>query len=208
MMNDRPTIETAELGHTFLDSELKDQCKVIVGGIAWPGKQPGFGVILALDAQKYYEGGHIILLDEVESFRLGELIRKCEGLNLKYRPKFWSGDNKNAAAGKFMLDSQSNSPFWVSHSSILDLEQPYSYTLTIIQDLLRDGSRRLFLKSSTISGHLGTIKQEDVASLQVGDLPAIEALAFAVCELKDDSLWWPKPPPRQDKPGHSYPMGF
>ena len=209
MMNDRPTIETAELGHTFLDSELKDHCKVIVGGIAWPGNQPGFGVVLALDAQKYYEGGHIILLDEVESCNLGELIRKCKALNLEYRPKFWSGDNKNAAAGKFMLDNHDNTRFWVSHSSVLDMEQPYSFMLPTLKDLLRDDNRRLFLKSSIIAGHLGTIKDEDVASLQVGDHPAIEALASAVCELKNDSLWWPKPPPRQgDTPGHLRPMGF
>ena len=39
------------------------------------------------------------------------------------------------------------------------------------------------------------------------DQPAIEALSFAVCELKDDARWWPPEPPRYDKPAHAYPMG-
>jgi len=201
-------VKTADLGHPFTDEDLKEHCKVVVGGIAWPGRQAGFGVILALDINRHWQGGRIYLLDEVKSSGLGELIRMCEGLDLKYHPKFWSGDNKNASAGKFMLDNQNNSRFWVSHSSVLDLEQPYPYVLATLKDLLRDDNRRLFLKSSIIAGHLGTIKPEDVASLQVGDHPAIEALAFAVCELKNDSRWWPKPPPRQDKPGHAYSKGF
>ena len=205
-MNDRPTIEAADLGHTFLDSELKDHCKVIVGGVAWPGKQPGFGAVLALDDEEYYEGGHIILLEEVESFDLGELIRKCEALNLKYGLESWSGDGKNTAAGNFMLENQNT--FWVGHSSVIDMDQPYSYMLPTLKDLLRDDSRRLFLQSGTIAGQLGNFIPEDVASLQLGDHPAIEALTFAVCELKDDATWWPKPSPKQEKMAAAYPMGF
>jgi len=208
MIDEPVTIETAKLGHTFVGNELKDQCKAIIGGIAWPGKQAGFGVILALDIDEHWQGGRIYLLDEVESWDLGELIRKCEALNLKYKPKFWSGDDENAAAGKFMLDRQSKSRFSLIHSSVIDMEQSYSYMLTILKDLLRDDNRRLFLKAGIISGHLGTIKPEDGACLQVGDHPGIEALACAVEELKDDARWWPPEPPRHEKPAASYPMGF
>ena len=210
-MDEPVDIETAELGHTFADSELKDQCKVIMGGIAWPGKEAGYGVILALGINEHWQGGRIYLLDEVKSFDLGELILKCEALDLKYKPKYWSGDDKNAAAGQFMLDIQSKSRFWVSHSSVIDMDQPYPYMMATIKDLLRDDSgddnHRLNLKASVIFDHLGTIKK-DVVSLQLGDHPAIEALAFAVCELKDDALWWPKPLPRYEKPASAYPMGF
>ncbi|MBM3302184.1 MAG: hypothetical protein FJY85_19815 [Deltaproteobacteria bacterium] len=41
---EQPTIETAPLGYTFTDQELAAQCRVVVGGIAWPGKRPGYGV--------------------------------------------------------------------------------------------------------------------------------------------------------------------
>jgi hypothetical protein len=46
-------IESADLGHPFTARELRSQCQVLIGGIAWPGKRPGFAVVVALVLQRY-----------------------------------------------------------------------------------------------------------------------------------------------------------
>ena len=74
---------------------------------------------------------------------------------------------------------------------------------------LREESRQLFLKASRIVADLSVIVPEEVWFMEIGEYPAIEALAFAVCELKDDSRWRPQREQRRyDPPTYMRPLGF
>ncbi len=42
----------------------------------------------------------------------------------------------------------------------------------------------MFLKDSKTKNYLGEIEPSEVVSLELGDYPAIEALAFAVIEMR------------------------
>jgi len=74
---------------------------------------------------------------------------------------------------------------------------------------LRKDSRRLFLKASKILADLGAIVPEEVPFAEIGEYPAVEALAFAVCELQDDSRWRSQREQRRyDPPTYMRPLGF
>ena len=60
-------IESADLGHPFTGRELRSQCQILMGGIAWPGRRPGFAAVLALGKQIYTDGANFVLLDEVDT---------------------------------------------------------------------------------------------------------------------------------------------
>jgi hypothetical protein len=208
------TIETAPLGHTFTDKELQEQCAAIFGGVAWPGKHPGFAIVLALDTEEYLEGRHMHVLDEVESRDIGELIRRCTALDVKYKPKIWFGNDRNSAANRLIFDmmkqrqprqdtEQQRPGFSVLGSDLLDLETPYSFMLAMLKDLLNEECRRLFIKDSRVKGHLAQIDQDtDTSALAFGEYPAIEALAFVVCEAKDY-----EPPKPEKNPYDRRPKG-
>ena len=74
---------------------------------------------------------------------------------------------------------------------------------------LCEDSRWLFLKASKIVADLSVIVPEDISTMQVGEYPAIEALAFAVCELQDDSRWRPQREQRRyETPTYMRPLGL
>ena len=73
---------------------------------------------------------------------------------------------------------------------------------------LREESRQLFLKASRILADLSVIVPDEVPFMEIGEYPAIEALTFAVCELKDDSRWRPPREQRRQRPPVLHRLGF
>ena len=194
----KPNFKTAELGHTFSHQELEIQCKGVHGGVSWPGKRPGFAVVIAMDSAKHLDSHDIYLLDEYESFRIRELVRQCGVLDYKYAPAMWIGDDKNGAADRFIdeMNKDLKLPdsthkqrrcFSLTSTSLLDMERPYPYILDTLKELLNSGQerRQLILKDSKVMRYLAEIEEADVAELELGSYPAIEALAFAVIEMRD-----------------------
>ena len=202
-------IKTAKLGHPLSRAELAEQCKRIYGGVAWPGKNPGFAVVIAMGREKHFDKHDIYLLDEFESFDTRELVRQCGALDFKYRPDRWVGDTRNDAADRFIreLNAELATPddlqtlsvldfgrrvtdfsqrrrFSLASTAMLDMEQLYPYVLPQIKGLLDPDRRQLFLKGSKVADYLSGIEPGQIAELQLGDYPAVEALAFAVIEMR------------------------
>lgn len=71
-------VKTAPLGQTFDIRALKECCKAVRGAVSWSGKNPGFVVIVAMNSFKHFgiERREIVLLDEVETRDIWELIRR------------------------------------------------------------------------------------------------------------------------------------
>jgi len=180
-------IRVSELGHTFADWQLEYQCKSIFGGVSVPGSNPGFAVVIAMGKEERFAGHDMCLLDEFESFDLRELIQKCRAFDLKYAPKMWIGDDKNSAADRFIteMNTSSKGRFGLTSTAMLDMEDLYSYIIPQIKDLIREDRRRLYLKDSKVVNYLGGIQAGEIAELEPGDYPAIEALAFAAIEMRD-----------------------
>ena len=182
-------LKKAELGQTFDGKELKECCSGVYGGLSWPSKRPGFAVVVAANSLKTFgrERDEVCLLDEVESADMWELIERCSGLDLKYGPSAWIGDNENPIADEFMREMRSDSnwcAFSVTRASILAMDRPYQYMLQSLRRMLRKDNRRLFLKDSRSLEYLREIEDGPEVELELGEFPSIEALAFAASEGK------------------------
>lgn len=182
-------LKKAQLGQAFGWQEMKNCCKSIYGAVSWPGRRPGFVVVVAMDSAMRFDNHDICLLEESESFYMRDLVRSCGALDLKYSPDRWVGDYKNDAAFKFITEMNSEherhgQKLRLTPTQLLDMEQLYPYILDEIRRLLSKGCRQLFLKDSKILNYLSEIEEGETASLELGDFPAVEALAFAVIEMR------------------------
>ncbi|MHC4297022.1 MAG: hypothetical protein ACYS7Y_06955 [Planctomycetota bacterium] len=184
-----------ELGQTLPQSTLQFQCKSVFGGVAFPDKRPGFAVVVAMANEKRGDNRDFALLDEFESMSMREIVRQCGVLDMKYTPAMWIGDDKNDGADRFIDEMnedlksadgyKEHRHFSLTSTSLLDMEQPYPYFLDTFKELLNTERRQLFLKGSRVVSYLAEVETGDVAELTWGTYPAIEALAFAVIEMRD-----------------------
>jgi hypothetical protein len=195
-------LKETSLGQPFERKDLKHCCKAIYAGVAWPGKRPGFAVVIAMDKEEHFDNHDICLLDEYESFDTRELVRQCGVLDHKYQPQRWIGDSRNNAADRFIremnseLESREDSQarivgaterrrrFNVCSTQMLNMEQLYPYILPHIKSLLDKDRRQLFVKDSSVLNYLSAVEPSEIATLEFGDFPAVEALAFAVLEMR------------------------
>ena len=201
-------IKTTKLGRTFTPDELTEHFKAIYGGVAWPGKRPGFAVVLGMGHDKVCGHYSIYLLDEFESMHLLKLIRQCGALDFKYRPSRWIGNPKHGSADRFIQEMNQESQtrpecpeearrFYVSSTWLLEMEPLYPYLPDTIQDLSNENCRQLYLKDSRVLNYLRGIEESEIATLEIGDYPSIEALAFAAIGLRDYGIAIDRPRPRQ-----------
>lgn len=186
-------LKEAKLGETFAVHDLERCCRGIYGGIAWPGKNPGFVVVVAMSLGKENvpDSHEICVLDEFESFDTWELIRQCRRLNVQWEPELWVGDTNNAADEFInrMNEDHTEPHFDMSRSYLLDDMEPpclYPYILGTVRRLT-EKSCRLCLKDGKVSNYLLGIKGDEIATLERGDFPAIEALGYAVEETEQQT---------------------
>ena len=194
-------IKTAKLGQQFSQKDLKLKFQAIYGGVAWPGKRPGYAVVAAMGWAKHFDNYDIYLLDEFESMDMRVLVRQCGVLDYKYLPTMCLGDGFNDAADRFIQEMNSEREpdysgqqitigkqlqrhFSICKTPILDMVCPYSYIMPELKRLLDKERRQLFLKDSKIFDYLVGIETQEIPTMEFGVFPAIEALAFAVIGLR------------------------
>lgn len=190
----RPIIETAELGYNFTPVELL-HCKAIYGAVAWPGKRPGFAVVIGMTPNN-----EMYLLDEYESGDIGELVKRCGTLNFEFyfnsnsKTRRWFGDYEHAAARKFIQEmnrkTENRDPFSLYGLSILNMKENglYEYILPKLKgEFLKADKKRLFLKNSKVRDYLSSIGDPQESTMKLGEYPAIEAVAIAAIELQREA---------------------
>lgn len=206
-------LKKAELGYTHeVRWEMNKACKAIFGGVSWPGKRPGYAVVVAMDLHRRFKSYEVCILAEYESPSVRELVRQCDILDYTYEPQKWIGDWKNDAADKFIRELNSEKTkqvpkFSVNLTPMLEMENLYPYMLDELKRLLDAKRRMLFLKDAKVVNYLSEIEEEDIASLELGEYPAIEATCFAVLTMlieQKNLIERPKLPTKQDR---SYSIG-
>lgn len=210
-------LKEAELGYTHeVRWEMNKACKAIFGGVSWPGKRPGYAVVVAMDLHRRFKSYEVCILAEYESPSVRELVRQCDVLDYKYEPKKWIGDWKNDAADKFIRELNSEKTkqvpkFSVNLTPMLEMENLYPYMLDELKRLLREDRRMLFLKDSSVSRYIMEFgepgKTDDMSAFELGDYPAIEATCFAVLTMlieQKNLIERPNLPTKQDR---SYSIG-
>lgn len=190
-----------QIGEVLNKNEMRGRCLTVWGGVAWPGKRPGFVVVLLMDNKQHLGGHDIFLIDEFESFDTRELVRQIGAMDVKYgilgyeqydpeSMDSWIGDNTNDAADSFIAEmndqiDRKHEQMILSYTMLLEMKNVYSYILPFIKDLLNTEKRLLFLKDSKVIDYLSEIEEIDMAELKIGDYPAIEALGFTAIEMQN-----------------------
>ena len=202
-------LKEADLGYTHeVRWEMNKCCKAIFGGVSWPGKRPGYAVVVAMDLHRRFDSYEVCVLAEYESPSVRELVRQCDILDYTYEPKKWIGDWKNDAADKFIRELNSEKTkqvpkFRVNLTPMLEMENLYPYMLDELKRLLRKDKRMLYLKDAKVVNYLSEIGPDiDIPSLKLGEYPAIEATCFAVLSMlieQKNLIERPKLPMKQDR---------
>jgi len=182
--------------------ELERCFALVRGGIAFPGKQPGFGVVVGLrpvhDPDRPCE---MYVLDEAESPDLRALLRQCATLARKYNTGYrqgerfrWVGDGKSTVGRRTIAEinaersGESRDSLTVYWTPILDMQRPYSYMVPLLRQLLDPTNCELHLQDSVLDERLKQIERaEDLTELSFGAFPSVEALAFIAVHLKDEA---------------------
>jgi hypothetical protein len=177
-------IKKAELSEACEIHDLNRCCRAVCGGIGWPSsKKPGFAVVMAMARNEQTGEYEMCILHEFESSSYREIIRHCEGLHSKYEPNMWIADTTNDSAEEIKHKMREEVGFDLSETDLIEMNPLYPLLLDTLKELLNPEHRRLFLKNSKLLKYLGDIEEGQDAKLELGEYPAIEALAFAVIEL-------------------------
>ena len=206
------------LGDVWSRNDLRGCFQAIYGGVAWPSREPGFAIVVGVTREKHFNNYNARVLDEFESEDTRELVRQAGVLDFKYEPAQWMGDPCNDAADQFLRElneereaqtrallSQgcwliSGPPvtrsLWPARTDLLDMKRPYAYIVPEIRRLL--DPRQLWLKTSRAGEYLHAIESRKLIEYEFGDFPALEALAFAVLELRRYAESLNRPPDDSD----------
>lgn len=185
------------IGHTWEQTDLDTHFELVRGGIAFPGKKPGFAVVVGLRTKHqddtwtgFSPSRHTIhVLDEYESWDLGSLLRQCVALTMQYSASFkqdfeWVCDWENNAAQSIFSGLQGD--LNLITTPILDMkERPYSFMTSKIKEYVAEKRRMLYLGEGKVKEHMRSIESEEISELTFGAYPAIEALSFVVNSLSD-----------------------
>ena len=176
------------LGHVLTSETVETKIKTIFGAVSWPGKNPGFAVVLGVSRRPRLDGRDVFLLDEYESDDMRVLVHQCGVLNQKYKPYRWIGDPRNDSADRFRreMNEQNRTDLSFQTSTIFDIELPYQYLLPKLKHLLDAKAKTLFLKDSKVLDYMGSINADEIPETPWGTYPAIEAVALGVIELTEN----------------------
>jgi len=196
-------IKTEPIGTTFTADMLRNQCSAVWGGMSYPGKLPGYCVVIGMDLKRCQNNYDMYLLDEFEAIDVRDLVEQAAALELKYamslhRCSQWVGDPMHDAGSRFVdaLNERNERfeghvrdriapEFILQSSQCLALDNMYAFILARLKQLLQPDRRRLFLKDGKVLHYLNDIDIETVGELKMGDYPAVEALGWLVVEMTD-----------------------
>ena len=188
-------IKSLPLGATYDHLGQTPDRRYIYGGVAWPGKRPGFAVLVLMDSVNHFDSHDVCLLAEYESFSTRDIVRQIAVLDDRFMPDRWIGDQRNDAADNFLkeLDKDGDrdrrrSKMMLVYTSMLEMDKFYQYALDEIKRLLDEKRRMLYLKESLIKNYLAEIQGEEISDLKYGDYPAIEALTYVVITIMKSKI--------------------
>ena len=164
----------------FIPNEFNHLC----GAVAWPGKRPGFVIIVGAARD-----GNLYVVTEYESLDMRELALHCMVLDQSFPPGKWVGDSERSEVVQLLSELNRDggksfqiNPLW---PWLLESTSPYQAMLPKIRMLGKPDRQKLVLRGSTVENSLNEINDDEIFEMKFGDFPSIEALAFAVMGVKD-----------------------
>jgi hypothetical protein len=170
----------------------------ILGGLAWPGVNPGFAVIVAENFAKDHalDVHHLRVLDETEEPRIEDLINWCGMIEANCRNVSWCWYTclNNRPAMEFVypfwekLKETGRDGFSLVNAPYAEDQRGFEFCVNMLKKHLVKDRKSLHLgEKSKLPGYLMNLQMMDLRKEQAEDYPAIAALGYAVATLAS----WP-----------------
>lgn len=172
----------------FLNKETGEQYRRVVGGIAWPGINPGYGIVLAenKDKDETLNKRQYKILAEYENENPTELIRRCAEFSKTLCAYPFYGDTDH----KPMLEILRNSGIglYVTKAPFVDESKAFETYVLMIRELTKPGRKILhFGEESKLRVLVSGLNSQDIpdtSQVAYQQYPPIAALGFAVSALE------------------------
>ena len=167
-----------------MDTAELNQYRYIIGGLAAPGKGRAFVVILG----RMREGLEPMqVIDEKECQDLYELVHTAAQWDAFFHADRWVGDSKNVTMRQFVMRIRKEVPgsqeFSVCPTMLAEKKVGfYEWAMPTLREMIDQG-RLVLPPSGLLRDYLSKIDADDISSMELGSVPAVEALTFAAIEL-------------------------
>ena len=165
----------------------------VVGGIAWPGNSPGFGVVVGEDMTPPVgvKDPYLYLLGEVEGPDVHTLFKRCVELAVKYHASCFYGRYDQAMVNSLNLWNRNareqGTGVLSFDSALFSKEGEISYHLNAIRGLLLPERKMLHLtdvvESPQLPAYIQALPPNIYATATDIEYPAVAALGYAVTLL-------------------------
>ena len=160
----------------------------IFGGIAWPGRKPGCGVVVAeeFEIDETLNKRHYRILAEYENQNPTDLIRRCAEFSRGLRAYPFYGDDNNRPMMEILQRRRLG--LYITAAPFVDESNALKVYLTMIRELTSPTKKTLhFDQASKFPALLAGINFLDIPNTTetaFQQYPAITALGFAVSALE------------------------
>lgn len=158
-------------------------------GLAWPGKHPGFAVVLAEDEFSPNEL-HYYVLAEIEESSMTSFLRSCYELVGLYALTDIYGDTAEKVANEFLrsfneeLRERRQQGFHITPPPMFKSPNCFELCVRVIQKHTEAAGKTLHLgEKSRLPGYLLELRPSDLKSANACDHPAIAALGYALTPM-------------------------
>ena len=180
---DWPTTESY-----LINVKTEERFNRVVGGIAWPGKNPGFLVVIGEDHEKdqTLQNRHYRILAEYSSLSLNDLVRRGSEFSANFCAHPFYGDEKE----RWAMEHMRKSGFYLNLTAAPFVDDPTAFKgyMHTIRELAHPTAKSLhFGSESHLPAHLAALTPDDMmttAKVAFEQYPAITALGFAVFALE------------------------
>jgi hypothetical protein len=178
----------------FKNEQTGDEYRLLSGGGAWPGKTPGFAVVVAVDRKDNpkLKIPHLRVLAEVEEADPMKLIQQCIKLRDDCFVHPWYG-NPNTPMEEFLhqinreLREFQKPDFYLIPPPHINDPKNFDYYATTIKNCMRkdtDGNRVLLIEGcEKLRAYLENFPEDGHLKGTAEEYPAVAALGYVITSL-------------------------
>ena len=170
----------------FERSEL-NKYRYIFGALAAPGKgSKGFLVVLGRPTEGLERS---VVIDEVEAVDLYDLVKSAAVWDACFHADRWYGDVTNPTMTEFVHQVTHNIPgmqrFQLLPTLLAEKKKDfYEYAMPTLKKLITEG-KLVLPPNGHLRDYVSKVDPGDISSMELGSVPAVEALTYAAVELNN-----------------------